>query len=143
MPKLYNCQACRRPVDLPGLWALSNGQTVCYDCFKSSEYTGAPFTKEIKINDVNEFVKKWNDAGPGKVEAFDPVTKPKHYHSYNIDTITFLKEGFPPEVYRGFLIGNIIKYTQRYQIKNGQEDLEKADFYMKELVEWEKKHPFK
>lgn len=34
------------------------------------------------------------------------------------------------EEYRGFLIGNIVKYISRYSMKNGIEDIEKAKYYL-------------
>lgn len=75
------------------------------------------------------------------VGSVDMINKPPHYHLNGMDTFTFLKEGFPPEVFRGFCIGNIIKYTQRYQLKGGIEDLEKVVKYTTELIEWDKKNP--
>jgi hypothetical protein len=62
--------------------------------------------------------------------------KPSHYHQHAIDTIQFLQEGFPPDVFIGFAIGHIIKYIQRYQYKNGVEDLEKAFDYTKRLLDF-------
>lgn len=69
---------------------------------------------------------------------FNVVKKPEHYHKYALDTIAMLRDGFPPEVLRGFLIGNIYKYIQRYQLKNGHEDLRKAMRYMELLMDEEK-----
>jgi hypothetical protein len=64
--------------------------------------------------------------------------EPNHYHEHDIDTIEFLKRGFPPQVLTGFLIGNIIKYTQRFEYKNGEEDVLKIVDYAKRLQEWYK-----
>jgi hypothetical protein len=69
---------------------------------------------------------------PEKVE-FD---EPSHYHEHGIDTIEFLKQGFPPEVYAHFCLGNIIKYAQRAEYKNGKDDYKKIVDYAKRLVEW-------
>jgi hypothetical protein len=66
------------------------------------------------------------------------LNKPKHYHEHDIDTIEFLKRGFPPQVLTGFLIGNIIKYTQRFEYKNGEDDVLKIVDYAKRLEEWYK-----
>lgn len=41
--------------------------------------------------------------------------------------------------YIGFLKGNFYKYIYRYQRKNGKEDLEKAQFYLEELKNYEYK----
>lgn len=74
-----------------------------------------------------------------KQSQFDNVEKPKHYHSYKMDTLTFLKNGFPKEVLEGFCVGSIIKYVQRYDLKNGVEDLKKARFYLDTLIELKEK----
>jgi hypothetical protein len=66
------------------------------------------------------------------------LNKPIHYHTHDIDTIEFLKRGFPPQVLTGFLIGNIIKYTQRFEYKNGEDDVLKIVDYAKRLEEWYK-----
>jgi hypothetical protein len=68
----------------------------------------------------------------------EQLNKPAHYHEHEMDTIEFLKKGFPPNVLTGFLIGNIIKYTQRYEYKNGEEDLIKVVDYSKRLMDWYK-----
>jgi hypothetical protein len=72
-----------------------------------------------------------------------PVIKnfnePPHYHKYEIDTIEFLQKGFPPEVFKGFAIGSIVKYLHRHTEKGGLEDLLKAEDYAKRLHEFAKK----
>ena len=58
---------------------------------------------------------------------------PKHYTDnelFIMEPIEIMKTSMTPEAYRGFLLGNIIKYTYRYKGKNGIEDLEKAKVYI-------------
>lgn len=62
--------------------------------------------------------------------------EPEHYHKHNLDTITFLQEGFPPDVFMAFAIGHIIKYAQRSKYKNGREDLVKMVDYAKRALDW-------
>jgi len=38
----------------------------------------------------------------------------------------------------GYLIGQITKYVERYQTKNGIQDLEKAEHFIQKLIELEK-----
>lgn len=59
---------------------------------------------------------------------------PDHYKVGGIETIDYMKAKMTKEQYEGYLLGNIIKYTSRYQYKNGKEDLLKADKYLKELI---------
>lgn len=114
---------------------------ICFKCLseihhKVHVFEGRPWCSACWFKGAPEN-KKPVTAG----KNVDMVNKPPHYHSNGMDTFTFLKEGFPPEVFRGFCIGNIIKYTQRYQLKGGIEDLEKVVKYTTELIEWDKKNP--
>lgn len=66
---------------------------------------------------------------------FDPVTKPMHYNSTNIETrkvnrdITSDKPGDEAGP-----VSNIVKYISRYNKKNGKQDVEKVTFYSLELL---------
>ena len=60
--------------------------------------------------------------------------KPSHYDT-SIDTIAFLRANCPPEQVEGFLRGNALKYLQRYDKKNGVDDLRKAKHYVEMLIE--------
>jgi hypothetical protein len=66
--------------------------------------------------------------------------EPEHYHKFDIDTIQFLQEGFPPDVFTGFAVGHVVKYIQRYQFKNGLNDLIKAQDYINRLIDWHEKN---
>lgn len=72
----------------------------------------------------------------------DIINKPSHYHKNQIDVIGYLEQHFPNTatvtVAEGFFIGNVIKYVSRYKEKNGSEDLKKAEFYLKKLMELSK-----
>ena len=46
-----------------------------------------------------------------------------------------MKANFTKEEYRGFLIGNIVKYPLRYKDKNGLEDLKKTNTYLTWLIQ--------
>ncbi|QPI69178.1 DUF3310 domain-containing protein [Exiguobacterium sp. PBE] len=61
-------------------------------------------------------------------------SKPAHYDT-GIDTIAFMRANCPPEQVEGFLRGNALKYLQRYDKKNGVEDLRKAKHYVEMLIE--------
>jgi hypothetical protein len=127
MQSLYNnhpfyeshkyCDMCK--VFLPPVIkrAILNGKEVCVPCYEHV----------IELEKENP---------PVEVEPM--FNEPEHYHTHDIDTIEFLKRGFPPQVLTGFLIGNIIKYTQRFEYKNGEEDVLKIVDYAKRLEEWYK-----
>ena len=55
------------------------------------------------------------------------------------DLFFFLEHGLlTKEECEGFYKGNIYKYLYRYRNKNGIEDLEKADEYLKEFIQFVK-----
>ena len=89
--------------------------------------------KVISPEELKHYAKAYS---PLPMSAFN---EPEHYHKHNIDTIQFLQEGFPPDVFDGFAIGHIIKYIQRYRYKGGREDLVKAADYAKRLLDWHDK----
>ena len=66
----------------------------------------------------------------------DSVNHPQHYTQGKYETIELI-ESIAGEHYTGYLIGNIIKYLSRYNMKNGLEDLEKAKWYLYELISTE------
>lgn len=64
-------------------------------------------------------------------------TNPSHYKQGGMETIKILKAKLTPEQYKGFLMGNIIKYITRHEHKNGVEDLRKAKVYLNWLIKEE------
>jgi hypothetical protein len=69
----------------------------------------------------------------------DLINKPNHYHKGGIDVIGFSELQFSKEELKGFYRINGLKYLTRYDRKNGIQDLEKAEFYIKKLKELEGK----
>ena len=59
----------------------------------------------------------------------DTVFNPKHYMQGSHECIDEIKAMLTPDEFRGFLKGNVIKYRYRANLKNGKEDLAKADNY--------------
>ena len=63
----------------------------------------------------------------------DAVSYPSHYTQGKIEVLDFILDQELP-----YLPGQVIKYICRYRFKNGLEDLQKAEFYLKRLIEeWE------
>jgi hypothetical protein len=67
-------------------------------------------------------------------EAFHPVERPQHYAFGGIEAIEGIEASMSAEAYRGFCKGNVLKYVWRYESKNGLEDLEKAKWYLNQLI---------
>lgn len=67
----------------------------------------------------------------------DAVNHPSHYNQGEIETIDIIKEltrGYTG--FEAYLIGNVTKYIARANFKGSKpEDLKKAEFYYKRLLE--------
>lgn len=59
---------------------------------------------------------------------------PDHYKHGHGETIDAIKTLLNASEFRGFLIGNIVKYLGRYQYKDGVNDLKKAERYLAWLI---------
>ena len=58
------------------------------------------------------------------------VVHPSHYNRTSVEVIDTLRGMMTDDEYRGFLIGNVVKYISRYSLKNGIEDIKKAKYYL-------------
>lgn len=65
------------------------------------------------------------------------VNHPKHYQGKH-ECIDEMIAMFGVEAVKHFCMCNVYKYRFRASAKNGQEDLDKADWYMDKLMELEK-----
>ena len=76
---------------------------------------------------------------PDFEEEVDMVNHPDHYMVGGIEALAVIeaKLGGPTnEMYRGYLMGNVMKYLMRSPYKGKrEEDLRKAQFYLDGLVE--------
>lgn len=70
-------------------------------------------------------------------EVDDKVNKPNHYANFSIECIDAMQAMLSREEFIGYLRGNIFKYLWRYKLKNGVEDLKKAQWYQNKLIEVE------
>lgn len=123
MKNEYYCSVCDEELNINQVFHFE-GVRYCRDHFIEANNKVDSSVKDLLTDDLGEF---------------NPVQKPKHYHTYDMDTLEFLEYGFPPRILKGFCTGSVIKYTQRYELKNGLEDLEKAKFYLEKLIELSKK----
>ena len=58
-----------------------------------------------------------------------------HYTSKDIQPWEAMESWMTEEQFKGFLLGNVIKYVARFQDKGGRIDLEKAQHYLDKLLE--------
>ena len=62
------------------------------------------------------------------------VNHPAHYNTGGYECIEVLRAIMTPEAYRGFLKGNVLKYLWREKKKGNLESLQKAQWYLSELI---------
>ena len=65
----------------------------------------------------------------------DNVNQPPHYNTGDIECIQAIQASMTTRQFQGYLKGNVIKYMWRYEYKNQQEDLAKAQWYLRRLME--------
>lgn len=67
----------------------------------------------------------------------DMVEHPPHYNKYEREVIDSIRGLCTPDEFRGYLKGNIIKYSARYSDKDGIRDIDKLAQYTQFLREFE------
>ena len=67
----------------------------------------------------------------------DEVNHPPHYVDGGIECIEAIEAQLTPEEYRGYLKGNIAKYVWRERLKGGVTSLQKAQWYLDRLIQFD------
>ena len=94
------------------------------------------FQDVIDIIRHKPIAKRYKPTKEEKEMQNDNVNRPSHYTSGEIECIDAIKASMTPEEFRGFLKGNSMKYIWRYRQKGKPiEDLRKAEWYLKKLIE--------
>lgn len=74
-----------------------------------------------------------------KIEEEDLVNSPSHYQSYveglNIEAIDCMRAAFGNEAVSHFCICNALKYIFRCYSKGGNQDIQKAQWYLNKFIE--------
>lgn len=73
-------------------------------------------------------------ARPAPRAADGVIDKAVQYNAGGVECIDAIQAALTPEEYRGFLKGNVIKYTWREKHKGGEESLKKAQWYLARLL---------
>lgn len=94
-----------------------------------------------EVNEYRNRVEMYKQTTAGQLHSNDPlpnnnVNHPSHYQG-DIETIDYIKDKLTPEEFRGFCKANGLKYISRERLKNGDEDLKKARWYLNKLLEVE------
>ena len=120
-----------------GMFYASGGQHECHKPVDTDE-----------VNPLNGFDWKYAKICPDcgttyssgdphfciKKNQADEVNHPDHYTRGGIECLDAIESALTPEEFRGYIKGNILKYTWREKLKNKDQDLKKAEFYLKKLL---------
>lgn len=87
--------------------------------------TSSPFCTECTRYEAND--------------GHDHVKYPIHYTQGGIECIQAIEASMSPPGFQDYCKGNVLKYIWRWRDKNGIEDLEKAEVYLKWMIESAKK----
>ena len=92
------------------------------------EYVKTPSYAEEQLENAEKKIKEQKE---------DMINHPPHYTQGEIECIEVIKyinDKLHMEGYEGYCLGNFIKYIWRCNFKNGWEDIDKAIFYLNELL---------
>ena len=97
----------------------------------AEEWDAVNKRRRAQARRVNEELNAEKKASQNDKDAINP----SHYRGNGIECIEYMKERLNRDAFLGYLNGNVIKYTHRWQDKNGVEDLRKARWYLDRLIE--------
>ena len=89
---------------------------------KSKTITGSIYNPADSMLDKQMFPEK------------DNVNHPPHYNKGGLEAIDYIEQQLE-DGFADYLEGNVLKYIHRWRYKNGIEDLRKAEWYLKKLIE--------
>jgi Protein of unknwon function (DUF3310) len=118
----------------PCVW--EHRQTGFWPNYQSASFSQSPAEEEVTEEEV-EYWDQWQNK-PENWQGYktinivkqDNVNSPKHYTTGGIETIDYIKAKLGHEGTINYCMGNVMKYTSRWQDKNGKEDLKKAQWYL-------------
>lgn len=88
--------------------------------------------------DIKDFLKPHEEKYSGYTSLIGKDNiNPSHYKRLPKETIERIGDNLSLCEFKGYLKGNILKYLDRYENKNGVEDLKKANWYLNKLIEIE------
>jgi hypothetical protein len=103
------------------------------------KYKSKKYSAEFKVLSVSTGTKSLtqllNERKEPNVETVDVVNHPAHYKVGGIETIDFIKAKLTPEEFKGYLLGNVLKYASRAGHKdNALQDAGKMAWYANRLA---------
>lgn len=109
------------------------GDVLCESCKLNGERSGWCRTHSINTCDEEALNEALEIINPKPKE--DVVNHPSHYTNGGMECIDEMILVFGEAIVADFCLCNVWKYRKRALHKNGQEDLDKADWYMNKYKE--------
>ena len=92
------------------------------------------------IDTRTNYEKLMDEKAEKNAENID-INSPPHYQNGTMETIEIMENQMSVERFLGYLEGSIIKYISRYEYKkNPLEDLKKAEWFLRKLIEKRTQH---
>ena len=110
---------------------------VCVDCYPVYPLGYAKVVYDEITDPEPEFDAAFKEANRQEPDSFDKIDNPQHYNHGKIQTWDWIELGLTDDEFKGYLKGNMFKYSQRYAMKGGVEDLDKLEAYKKRLASFE------
>ena len=135
-PSLKDCTTCKHH---QGKKSIDDVPARCYPCvyreaalgyYPNWERIEFDWTGHTDFSERQEEEAGWQGYDEIKYMKQDNVNHPNHYKTGGIETIDYIHAKLGDEGTVAYCMGNVMKYTSRWQDKNGLEDLKKADWYL-------------
>lgn len=136
----FNCKVCHKPIKFENeawkvFFAQITNDSRCPHCDNPLNPPSV-FTQTLEHTEYRPPIKIEIDQIKEQEFNKNMVEHPPHYTAGGIeciDAIMAAVEGLTPQ--EAVCVANVIKYTWRFKRKNGKQDLEKAQWYLKRLTD--------
>ena len=119
---------------------LSKGPDKPEECLMNKPVTKTKDIKDSTFKTITGSLYHPNDHNLMDKQMFpkeDTVNHPPHYNKGGLEAIDYIEQQLE-DGFADYLEGNVLKYIHRWRYKNGIEDLKKAEWYLKKLIETSK-----
>ena len=118
---------------------LGRGPDKKEECLMTEQVKKAEDIKDSTFKTITGSLYHPNDSSLDKImfPKEDPVEHPPHYNKGTLEAIDYIEQQLE-DGFSDYLEGNVLKYLHRWRYKNGIEDLNKAQWYLKRLIETNK-----
>lgn len=129
-PSLKDCTTCKHH---HGKKSIDDVPDRCYPCVHREAALG--YYPNWERLEPEEEDAGWQGYTEIKYMKQDNVNHPNHYKTGGIETIDYIRAKLGDDGVVNYCMGNVMKYTSRWQDKNGLEDLKKADWYLSYAID--------